>query len=383
MANVKYWSIRNLLARGMKINARYFIGFGKRSNGKTYQLKELGLNGNAEFGLKGYIQDGTQFAYVRRWKEDFRGKRGATFFDDMVKKGLIKKWTKGQWDNIYYYSNRWYLARYDEKLDTMIKDVEPCGYAFAISEMEHDKSTSYPGIRYIFFDEFLTRGIMLPDEFVQFMNVVSTIVRDRTDVLIFMMGNTVNFDSPYFYEMGLTHVRDMQQGDIDVYNYGDTDLHVVIEYIKDNVDERGKTGSDVYYAFNNLKLQMITSGSWEIGLYPHKPFDYKLSEIKFKYFIIYGQDTLQCEIICHEKQWITFIHKKTGDIKNPDVDLVFSTGFDTRRNWRRKIMKYNDDLGEAIWKFYADDRVYYQSNTVGEIVRNYLLWCQSDRITAR
>ena len=37
-----------------------------------------------------------------------------------------------------------------------------------------------------------------------FMNVLSTIIRDRENIKIFMLGNTVNKYCPYFDEMGLT-----------------------------------------------------------------------------------------------------------------------------------------------------------------------------------
>ena len=32
---------------------------------------------------------------------------------------------------------------------------------------------------------------------------------------------------------------------------------------------------DVYFAFNNPKLQMITSGAWEMAIYPHNKVKYK------------------------------------------------------------------------------------------------------------
>ena len=65
----------------------------------------------------------------------------------------------------------------DEDLDRDIAQDEPFCYAFALSDMEHDKSTAYPRVNTIVFDEFLTRQIYLQDEFVVFMNVLSTIIR--------------------------------------------------------------------------------------------------------------------------------------------------------------------------------------------------------------
>ncbi|MFV3037454.1 phage DNA encapsidation protein, partial [Klebsiella pneumoniae] len=96
----------------------------------------------------------------------------------------------------------------------------------------HDKSTSFPDIDLIIFDEFLTNRLYLNDEFILFMNTVSTIVRRREDVKIYMLGNTVNKYCPYFAEMGLEHIPKMTQGTIDVYAYGNSDLTVAVEYCK-------------------------------------------------------------------------------------------------------------------------------------------------------
>ena len=174
----KFYSLKNILSK----NAQYNMIFGERSNGKTYAV--------FKYALEKYAADGKQLAIVRRWSDDFTGKRGQTMFDALVATGDVTKITGGKWTNIYYYGSKWFLCRYED--GQRITDEKPFAYGFSISAMEHDKSTSYPDITTICFDEFLTRTMYLADEFVLFMNVVSTIVRHRTDVKIFMLGNTVN-----------------------------------------------------------------------------------------------------------------------------------------------------------------------------------------------
>ena len=122
--------------------------------------------------------------------------------------------------------------------------------------MEHDKSTSYPDITIIVYDEAISRDGYITDEFVLFCNVLSTIIRQRDDVVIYMLGNTVNKYCPYFVEMGLTDVKNMKEGDLQVYSYGDSRLKVAVQFT-DSISKKGKA-SDVYFAFNNPKLQMIT-----------------------------------------------------------------------------------------------------------------------------
>lgn len=355
---VKFYSLKNILAK----NAQYNIVFGERSNGKTYACLKL--------SLENYFKFGKQFALIRRWAEDFKGKRGATMFDGLVANDEVSKLSNGEWTGVYYYSGRWYLSKTDED-GNFFKSGEPIGYAFSLTNMEHDKSTSYPNITTIIFDEFLTRDSYQSDEFITFMNIVSTIVRQRDDVRIFMLGNTVNKFCPYFNEMGLKHIAKMKQGEIDVYTYGNSNLRVAVEYAGTSNSNRGKP-SDLYFAFDNPKLEMIKSGAWEIDIYPHKPRRYNPNNILFTYFIIFDGVTLQCEIINVDDSVFTYIHRKTGEIKYPDRDLIFSEEYDPRPNWRRVLKKPVDRLGTKIYSFYQMDKVFYQDNDVGEIVRNFL-----------
>lgn len=309
-------------------------------------------------------------ALVRRWDTDFRGKNGSTMFDAIEATGMISELTGGEWTGTHYWAGRWYLCRYVD--GSRERQEVPFCYGFSINASEHDKSTSYPGITTILFDEFITRSAYIPNEFILFMNVCSTIIRDRNNVKIFMCGNTVNRFCPYFGEMGLTHIAKMKQGDIDLYHYGDSDLTVAVEYCK--TSKEGKA-SDVYFAFDNPKLSMITGGAWEIDVYPHIPYKHRPKDILLTYFIQFDHHTLQCEVITYEDALYTYIHLKTGDIRYPETDLVFTPEYDPRPNYRRNLLKPTDNIGKKILAMFRADKIFYQDNEVGEVVRNYLLWC--------
>lgn len=358
----KFYSLKNILSK----DAQYNMIIGERSNGKTYSVKK--------YGLEQFVKYGKQMAYVRRQNEDFVGKRGNTLFSDIVDNGEVEKLTGGEWTSIHYYSSRWYLCRYEENGDR-ITDTTPFCFGFSISAMEHDKSTSYPNITTVCFDEFISRTIYLTDEFVLFENVLSTIIRHRTDVKIFMLGNTINKYCPYFKEMGLKHVKQMKQGTIDVYSYGDSGLRVAVEYCAEN--KQGKD-SDVYFAFDNPALSTIKHGGWEISIYPHCPVRYLPKDVMFTYFILFDDDILQCEIVITQDHNFTFIHPKTTEIKHPEKELIYSTEYNSAPNYHRKITKPTTPLEQKIAWYYKTDNVFYSDNETGEIVRNYLLWCTGD-----
>lgn len=344
-----------------KTNAKYCVIVGERSNGKTYSCLKN--------GIEEYVKNGSQMAIVRRWRDDFIGNRGASMFSALVENGEVTKATHGEWSNVYYYSGRWYFCNYNQKGERQISD-EPFCYAFALTSGEHDKSTSYPKIRNIIFDEFIARSY-IPDEFILFMNVLSTIIRERDNVRIYMLGNTINKYNPYFKEMGIDADK-MKMGEIVIYRYGESDLTVALEYCKHS--GKGKR-SDTYFAFNNPKLSMIHSGMWELDIYPHCPIKYRPKDIKFTYFILFENNMLQCEIVSRDGTMFTFIHRKTGELKNPEHDLIYSTENDHRPNWRRRITKPYYPVEKKIANFYATDKVFYQDNEVGDVVRNYLEWC--------
>lgn len=358
---MKYYSLNKI----NKKNATYNVIFGERSNGKTYAtLKQA---------LENYFSDGSQFAYIRRWSVDVQPKRMNNLFNAIIEDGYLEKLSGGKFTAIFYRTGRFYLCTYNDKGKPIYNEEDIIGYAFSLSENEHNKANSYPRVTNIIFDEFLTNKIYLPDEFMLFMNTVSTIVRQRTNVKIYMLGNTVNKFCPYFKEMGLTNILTMKQGSIDVYTYGETKLKVAVEY----ADSKKKfKKNNFYFAFNNPKLKMITGGAWELNIYPHAPVKWLPKNIIFTYFIDFNDSLYQCEIINKDNNVFTYIHEKTTPIKNPDKDIIYTLDYNPKINYNVNILKPLTDYQNKITWFYTHDRVYYQDNNVGDAINNYLKICK-------
>lgn len=348
-----------------KTGALYRFIIGERSNGKTTNCLEK--------VVKNYKENKKQGALIRRWAEDFRSKRAETLFDDICTRGVIKDLFNGEWTDVFYISRKWYLCRYNEKGEREC-DATPFMYAFALTEMEHDKSTSFPNVTTIIFDEVVSRSGYLPDEFVTFMNVLSTIIRQRDNVVIYMLGNTVNKFCPYFSEMGLYNVKNMAQGKIDLYTYGDSGLTVAVEYC--NPVGKSVKKSDKYFAFNNSRLSMIQSGSWEIDIYPHSPCKFTPRDILTRYFIKFDDYVVECEIVLKDDMLFTFAHFKTTDLQERDSDIIFDLKPNAKRNYFTNILKPTTKLGKKIQYFFRTNRVFYASNDVGEVVNNYLKSCE-------
>lgn len=357
----KYWSIKKIMSK----QADYNIIIGERSNGKTY--------GTLKYMLENYCTGKGKGVYMRRWGEDIRPKRAGRTFEPFVLNGTVEKLTGGKFNRIAYKNSCWYLGVFDENLQKIVTEENPFCYALAINDMEHTKSVSFPEVTTIVFDEFLTRGAYLVDEFMLFMNSLSTIIRDRDGVKIFMLGNTVNQYCPYFEELGLTHIQHQKQGTIDVYDYGDSELKVAVEYCGNSIIPKP---SNKYFAFNNPRLQMVKKGTWEIGIYPHLPYKYNASDVMGVFFIDFDGNVVQGDMIQTKEDLFIYIHKKTTPIKDETKDLIFRLESTTRHNICSNLYKPSNKACSVILQLFNLNHVFYQTNQIGEIVHNYILECK-------
>lgn len=348
---MKYYSLNKII----QFNADYNIIIGERSNGKTYAC--------LWYALEQYMKNGKQSAYIRRWREDITAKRAGSIYKSID----VPKATGGKFNYVVFRSGSLWLANYDENGKKYIYDKEPFMYVFALSNAEHDKSTSFPNVTTVIFDEFITRQYYLKDEFILYMNTLSTIIRDRTGVKIFMLGNTVNKFCPYFSEMGLKHVTEMEQGSIDLYKLDS--LKIAVEYCAPT----GKAKkSNKYFSFDNSKLEMIKGGAWELDVYPHLSIKYTQRDILFTYFIRFDDQVLQCEIIAKDNNVFTYIHAKTTPIKDENKDVIYQVDPSPKPNIKNNLLQHTNKLETIIASYFVRKKVFYQSNEIGEVVSNFI-----------
>ena len=190
-----------------------------------------------------------------------------------------------------------------------------------------------------------------------------------------MMGNTVNYFSIYFVEMGLKNIRQQQQGTIDTYTYGSSDLSVSVEYCDTPIGKNQK--SNKYFAFNNPKLDMITKGAWQLDIYPHLPVRYRPKDIIISYYIKFDDKMFQCDIVNRDMNQFTYIHTDITKTPDFDLDIIYMLTEDARPNILKNISKPVYDFQKTIWSFFPAHKVFYQNNEIGDEIRAYLKWCLS------
>ena len=346
-----------------KKKAHYNIIVGERSNGKTYAvLSEI---------LNNYVKHGEKGAYVRRYREDCRGLSAQQLFAGIVTNGAIEKLTDDKYNNVTYYRKAWYLSHIEDDERKCYKDKEPFCYSFALTE---SKGANYPGITTFHFDEFIDRvKPELTGEFAIFANLISTLTREKAKMRIYMTANTVNYSSLYFREMGITNIRKMRPGQIDLYKYGDSELRCAVEYTAHKADK----ASDVYFAFNNPHLAMITGKGetiWELGLYPHLTgYKWTKDKVIFSAFMVYESEIVQLDIVDMGKVMFMYAHMKTTEIKDGANDLILDLEDKPGFNVIHSLIKSNLRIAKRILWFFNNQKVFYADNSVGEIVRNWFI----------
>lgn len=349
----KYYSSKRI----RKLQAIYNIIIGQRSNGKTYDWKENLLTD--------YHKNGDRGAYIRRFDNDIKPKNLSTLFDS----NNIEKITNGKWNSVIYRNQQFTLCI---KIDgeVVAKDNQAFCDVYALNTWESSKGADRGIVKTICFDEFMTRKAYLNDEFVIFQQILSSIIRDRDDVTIFMLANTVNKYCPYFEEMGLYNVENMQPGDIELYTIGDSGLTVAVEMCAESSNTQKVKK---FYAFDNPQLEMITTGKWEIKAYPHSPCKFTTDEILKRFYIYFNKKWIAGDIIKTSDMFFIFYHMHTGNHKPDKNDIVYLETNDGYYIHTKYLTDTPTDYHKLIAKMIRDEREFYATNSVGEIVRNWKL----------
>lgn len=364
----KFYEIRRLFAAYP--NCQYYVVIGERSNGKTFSA--------LDYCLENYVRNGETFAYVRRFAEDTKKSMMTQLFSGHENLGRVQQLTDGEWSIIDCTASTFRFMRQDEERKTPTYS-NPIGYVFSIAQSQRYKSISYPTVSTIVFDEFMSRAGYLPNEFAQFTELLSTIIRQRENVRVILLGNTVNRYCPYFEQMGLNHVSEQEQGTTEIYSYGDSDLRVAVEYCK---HEKGTKGGLTYFAFDNPQLEMIRSGAWEMAIYPHLIHGYKPKDVAQKFWIEFGRDVLRGDIVVDKDGLYLFIFPAKKPIRTDEgIDdklignnIVYTTFPETRQNFLFGLQHHHDRLSTLILDLYTAGKVFYANNTDGEVFRNFIMW---------
>lgn len=369
LKRTKYTDIRT--RRKANPDCSYLILFGERANGKTYSALDM--------MLEDYTTKKWESIYLRRYREDITATEMKDLFEAHEKNNRILTWTNGKFSRVFLKSSRFYLANMDDS-GQWILDDRPFARVMCLTSYQRYQGKPYPFVNNIIFDEFMTRKGYLPNEFAMFRSIVSSVFRDeRPDGKVYMLANTVNKSCPYFTEMGLNHVYDMEQGASEIYTYGKSGLKVYVEYIESSQKYGGKE-TDRFFAFGRPDVNMITTGAWEMAIYPRLPDGYEPArkDIILWFFIRFENWTIAGRIISTKEGDYIWFTPWTSTLN--DTDYVYTDKADIRDTWKMALTKQSDKLSVTICKMIRQNQCFFANNETGEVLRNYLKWSQSQSI---
>ena len=116
-----YWDI----SKPLSYNALFNFIVGNRGGGKTYGFKK--------YAIQKFLKTGKQFVYIRRYKDELKNCK--KFFDDIV----------GEFPEIEFKVHN-HVAYIDGK---------EAGYFIVLSTAKIQKSTAFPDVETICYDEFI------------------------------------------------------------------------------------------------------------------------------------------------------------------------------------------------------------------------------------
>lgn len=345
-------------------NNKYIIDLSERTLGKTTCYLLLGMIFNKIYG--------TRIVYIRENKTDASPSITGKIFD-VIKSyndgDYLKKITSNKFNSIHRHWNDCFYCNVDENGEIIDKSPEPFFTILSCDKSENYKSgLNIPNGDFIIYDEFI-KQFYTPNIYFNFMDLLSTIIRNRKSPFIIMLSNTININSMWFQEFGIyKQIRNMKKGDV---NNIVTPLgtHMSIKWL-DNVKKEEKINhSNLFFGFNNPKLNSITGGDyWSTNDYQHIYHNMQYENIGKPLFIshIVGE-FLRLQFANYKNRMILLVTKAT---KIYDDDVIFSLrDFDSFKNGYYALG--HRKFENLIYELIKNNCVYYSSNEVGEDFRNY------------
>ena len=349
----------------MSENADYNIIIGERGNGKTYAIqKHL---------IEVFLSTGKQCFLLRRWMDDVKGSIAQNFWDGNLLSQLYDL-SGGRFTSIIYRNAKYICVSYDDKGKPIIDDANTIGYVWDVNESERLKGQSFPNVQNIVYEEFISLATLgyIPNELTYFLNIISTIVRDRTDVKIWLLGNTVNPYNPYFEHFGINGLS-LNQGEIWTKYDPTTGCKVALEFCsKRRVGSLFGTSAK-YFAFgtNDGASDMIVSGNWQIPDYPTTKF--KAENSRYKMFIKFDDKLMELHIMAQNRDYFVYVREISNKTSLPNRIIVLDLIPNPKINYYTSLANIPiSQLPPVLVDLVNNNKIWFDKKLTGAYFYNFM-----------
>lgn len=346
---------------------KYFVICTERSIGKTTNI--------LLFGMIAHEIHGTQIQYIRQTEVMIEPKNMRQLFATIEKFDYIPKITKKRWTSILYYARGWYYCNRDDNGKVIEQDEKPFMYCLAINRNMIYKSTyTAPDGDILIFDEFCSK-FYPQDEFIDFCDLVKTIIRERTSPIIFLLGNTIDRYHPYFSELELLNITtSMPLGEhTETITSGGTPIYIEFA-TREKTAEKIRLNK-IFFGFRNKKLGSITGADWSITPVQHIDKTDDPEIIAKNFYINIESYLINLELATSEKYGLHILAHFAKQTY-PDSHIY---SLENMLDYRYRYKLGHDKLDRLIWTLYERKKFYYQSNNVGALVDKFIQRCRNDK----
>lgn len=341
----------------------YYMFFSKRGVGKTTTMLLLGL---ILFKLYGVV-----IQYIRQKEDMLRPKFAQELMKTVLECGYIERLTEGRWNYAYYYANKWVFCKLSESGKIEEKTAIHFMYELSIDQSFVYKSNyNAPHGDWIIFDEMLGKKYE-PNEFIYFMDILSTIIRERLGVRIILLSNAIDEYSEYFEEFEIEEqVKKLKRGDCDICtSSGGTKIYV------EKIDQNDKNAARLnkeYFGFKSPMLYAITGqGDWNVQICKHWDLEDEADLIDRTHYIKMGFNMVRLELMRSEKYGYHVRVQKATKIY-PD-SIIYTMDEITDQRFRHS--KGHTMIDRFLWMLLDRDLWHYRTNSQKNFVDKYLLIC--------
>lgn len=236
-----------------------FIGLiGEKRVGKTY--------GCISYALKEYFASGRGFFYARRYDKTFTQNICGNLVN--VHRQDIINLSGGKLNSSELRGKIFSISRNgrDAKGNITRDNVHTLAYCRSLNNVETETADDKEEVSCVIYDEFLTRGRELSDEYNKLMILHANATGKRVDkfVPMFLLGNTVSRESKVAEEFGI-RLRELKRG-LNIIQNTDGVPRMVMYYLPET-SKSTAAGALYYDRFHNEHINMISHGSWTLGTY--------------------------------------------------------------------------------------------------------------------
>lgn len=255
-------------------SARWFVECSERSVGKTTCYLLIGLLLFREY--KDEQGEPLKFEYIRLSKDGIMPKNASDLFKVILKYGYLQEVFGDKWNTVIQKPRSWYLAKADANGTILEVDKhELCHmHCLQTKEVDSEKSVYNSDAVWIIVDEFIpVDGVTTEQQFLNLMQLHSTIRRQRLDIKCVLLANIVNKYTHFFQELMISDtVTKMKMGEETIVT-SPKGVPVWVHLIKlsnEVVAQKRIENNLSFYGFENPKLNAIIGGEeWETKNYPH------------------------------------------------------------------------------------------------------------------